>query len=411
MKTQVFSIIAFIVLFVNASCTDDEEQLPIDENIQLKAQQVVSADNEFGLRIFQHIFESEKDENFMISPLSLSMALTMAYNGAESQTKDEMADLLGVDDLTRYDLNAAYKDLIATLVQSDPKVAMQIANSIWYRNTYFVEQNYLDINKNYYDAEVYETDFDNPKTVDVINDWVNDKTNGKIETIIEEIPKELVMYLINAIYFKGDWAKEFNAKSTQQMTFLTSKNEQVEADMMGRVDTIDYLQNETFSAIRMPYGSGNYSMTVMLPQSGKTVADVAEEFSPKNWKQWQDDFTETQNVDIRFPKFTIEYEKTLNDILQQMGMNQAFTAQADFSRINPTRDLYISLVKHKTFVEVDEKGTEAAAVTVIGFYKTSVDPNEPQTIYFHCVKPFLFAISEKNTGAILFMGKVGNPAK
>jgi serpin B len=220
----------------------------------------------------------------------------------------------------------------------------------------------------------------------------------------------MVMYLINAIYFKGTWAKEFNPESTQSMAFNLSDDGFKAVDMMGRLDTIDYQKNETFSAIRMPYGNGNFSMTVFLPNDNKTIDDVAASFTPGNWKSWQESFEETKNVDIRLPKFKVEYEKTLNDILMDMGMNLAFTTQADFSNINPARDLFISFVKHKTFIEVDEKGTEAAAVTIIGFENTSVDPDEPQKIYFHCTKPFLYAITEKDTGAILFMGKVGNPA-
>ncbi|MBN1767296.1 MAG: serpin family protein [Prolixibacteraceae bacterium] len=410
MKTQALFLSILFVLLTAASCDKEEDALPKEIDISLKSQQIVEADNAFGLDIFQRILSNETEENFMISPLSISMALSMAYNGAETDTKAEMAEALGVNEFTRDELNETYRDLIAALVEADPQVAMQIANSIWYRDTYHVEQSFLDVNHEYYDAEVNEADFDAPETLDNINNWVNDKTNGKIQKIINDIPAEMVMYLINAIYFKGSWTKEFNPESTQPMNFKTSEGEFVEAELMGRVDTLDYQKNDTFSAIRMPYGKGNFSMTVFLPNNGKSVDDVAAEFNPENWENWQEGFTETQNVDIRLPKFKVEYEKTLNSILQDMGMNKAFTAQADFSNINPARDLFISFVKHKTFIEVDEEGTEAAAVTIIGFETTSIDPNEPKTIYFHCTKPFLYAITEKDTGAILFMGKVGNPA-
>lgn len=409
MKTQTLFLSILFVLLTAASCDKEEDALPKEIDISLKSQQIVEADNAFGLDIFQRILANEEEDNFMISPLSISMALSMAYNGAETDTKAEMAEALGVEGFTRDELNETYRDLIAALVEADPRVAMQIANSIWYRDTYHVEQRFLDVNHTFYDAEVKEADFDAPETLDNINNWVNDKTNGKIQKIIDDIPAEMVMYLINAIYFKGTWTKEFNPESTQPMNFKTSEDEFVEAELMGRVDTLDYQKNDTFSAIRMPYGKGNFSMTVFLPNNNKSVDDVAASFTPENWKNWQSNFAETENVDIRLPKFKVEYEKTLNDILMAMGMNKAFTAQADFSSINPARDLFISFVKHKTFIEVDEEGTEAAAVTIIGFEKTSVDPNEPKTINFHCTKPFLYAITEKDTGAILFMGKVGNP--
>ncbi|MCF8363791.1 MAG: serpin family protein [Prolixibacteraceae bacterium] len=410
MKTQSLFLSILFILLTAASCDKEEDALPKEIDISLKSQQIVEADNAFGLDIFQRILANEEEDNFMISPLSISMALSMAYNGAETDTKAEMAEALGVGDFTRDELNETYRDLIAALAEADPQVAMQIANSIWYRDTYHVEQSFLDVNHEYYDAEVNEADFDAPETLDNINNWVNDKTNGKIQKIIDDIPAEMVMYLINAIYFKGTWAKEFNPESTQSMAFNLSDDGFKAVDMMGRVDTLDYQKNDTFSAIRMPYGKGNFSMTVFLPNNENTVDDVAASFTPENWNNWQGNFAETQNVDIRLPKFKVEYEKTLNSVLQDMGMNKAFTPQADFSSINPARDLFISFVKHKTFIEVNEEGTEAAAVTVIGFENTSVDPDESQKIYFHCTKPFLYAITEKDTGAILFMGKVGNPA-
>jgi serine protease inhibitor len=409
MKIQAFLLSLLFILLTAASCNNEDDGLPKKIDLPLKSQQIVEADNAFGLDVFQRILENEEKPNFMISPLSLSMALSMAYNGAETETKIEMAEALGVGEFTRDELNETYRDLIKALMEADPEVAMQIANSIWYRNTYYVEQSFLDVNNTYYDAEVNEADFNAPGTVDDINNWVGDKTNGKIETIIQDIPAEMVMYLINAIYFNGTWAKEFNPESTQQLSFKTDDGEYVQTDIMGRVDTLDYQRNDIFSSIRMPYGDGNFSMTVMLPNDGKTVSDVAGAFTPSNWNKWQEGFEETKNVDIRFPKFKVEYEKTLNGLLKDMGMNLAFTAQADFSSINPARNLFISFVKHKTFIEVDEEGTEAAAVTIIGFEYTSVNPDEPQKIYFHCTKPFLYAITEKDTGAILFMGKVGNP--
>lgn len=411
MKTQTLLLSILFILLTAASCDKaEDDSLPKEIELSLKSQQIIEADNVFGLDVFQRILKNEDEPNFMISPLSLSMAFSMAYNGAETETKSEMAEVLGIVDFTRDELNKTYRELIAALVEADPQVAMQIANSIWYRESYDVEQSFLDVNHTYYGAEVKKADFDNPLTVDRINLWVSDKTNDKIQSVIDNIPPEMVMYLINAIYFKGTWAKEFNPKSTQLLYFHTDDNENVQIDMMGRLDTLDYHKNETFSAIRMPYGKGNFSMSVFLPNDNKTVDDVAASFSPKNWNKWQESFEETKNVDIRLPKFKVEYEKTLNSFLQDMGMKKAFTEQADFSSINPARDLFISNVRQKTFIEVDEKGTEAAAVTIIGFGTTSVNPHGPQKINFHCTKPFLYAITEKDTGAILFMGKVGNPA-
>ncbi|MCF8359538.1 MAG: serpin family protein [Prolixibacteraceae bacterium] len=410
MKTPTVFITVLIILLAMFSCDkgDDDQSEKID--ITLKSQKIVEADNEFGVDIFKRIFENEEQTNFMISPLSISMALSMAYNGAETETKTEMAEALGIDDFSREEINETYRSLIDALTTVDPKVAMEIANSIWYSDRYHVEQSFLDVNSTHYDAEVNEADFSDPGTVDDINRWVSDKTHEKIPEIIDEISPEMVLFLINAIYFNGTWTKEFNPESTQELSFEVSESNYVPVDMMGREDTLDYFSNDVFSAIRLPYGDGNFSMMVLLPNRDKSVRDVTNMLSPKNWKSWLDDFSETKNVDIRLPKFKIEYEKTLNEILMDMGMKLAFTTNADFSSINPARDLFISFVKHKTFVEVDEEGTEAAAVTIIGFETTSAGPSGPQKIYFHCDRPFLFAITEKDTGAILFMGKVGNPA-
>lgn len=409
MKTKLISllIIATIAFACNQENTvDDSGKIDLD----LKSQTLIEADNEFGLDIFQSVYaDKETPENFMISPLSISLALSMAYNGAETETKEEMSKAMRMEDFTRDEMNDIYQKLIDELTKVDPKVVMEIANSIWYRNGYPVQQDFLDVNNTFYNAEVEEADFMDPNTLTRINKWVSDKTHEKIPTILNEISPDAVMYLINAIYFNGKWSQEFNPESTQELSFAIANNQYVQAPMMGREDTLNYLSNDTFSAIELPYGKGNFNMMVMLPNFDKSVDDVIAQFTPENWKKWQSDMKITNNIDIRLPKFKVEFEIKLNQILQDMGMKQAFTAQADFSGINPARDLFISFVKHKTFVEVDEEGTEAAAVTIIGFETTSAGPNEPQKTYFHCDRPFLFAITEKETGAILFMGKIGNP--
>jgi len=409
MKTKLISllIIATIAFACNQENTvDDSGKIDLD----LKSQTLIEADNEFGLDIFQSVYaDKETPENFMISPLSISLALSMAYNGAETETKEEMSKAMRMEDFTRDEMNDIYQKLIDELTKVDPKVVMEIANSIWYRNGYPVQQDFLDVNNTFYNAEVEEADFMDPNTLTRINKWVSDKTHEKIPTILNEISPDAVMYLINAIYFNGKWSQEFNPESTQELSFAIANNQYVQAPMMGREDTLNYLSNDTFSAIELPYGKGNFNMMVMLPNFDKSVDDVIAQFTPENWKKWQSDMKITNNIDIRLPKFKVEFEIKLNQILQNMGMKQAFTAQADFIGINPARDLFISFVKHKTFVEVDEEGTEAAAVTIIGFETTSAGPNEPQKTYFHCDRPFLFAITEKETGAILFMGKIGNP--
>jgi serine protease inhibitor len=411
MKLTYIIIFVLAIVFSFTACTKDEEpEIEKKINIDAKSAELIKADNEFGLDIFQRIYaDKETPENFMISPLSISMALSMAYNGAETTTKNEMEKTLLLKGLSREEVNQSYKAIVKALVTADPKVVMEVANSVWYRNNYFIQQSFLDVNTNFYDAEVNPSDFDNPETVTIINNWVSDKTHNKIETIIDRINPETVLFLINAIYFNGTWTKEFNKESTQDLAFKNEKGSYILTPFMGRKDSLDFFTNDTFSAIKLPYGDGNFSMTVLLPNDGKDVSDIISQFNPSNWNKWQSGFKHTNNIDIRIPKFKVEFEIKLNSILQAMGMPGAFTPAADFSGINPARDLYISFVRHKTFIDVHEEGTEAAAVTIIGFDRTSAEPSEPQWIPFHCVKPFLYAITEKDTEAILFMGKVGDP--
>jgi serpin B len=411
MKTKHFSILLLAVaLFACNKATDDPGIKDLD--LDAKSKKLIEADNEFGFDLFKRVYgDAETPANFMISPLSISLALSMAYNGAETETKTQMEEAMRIKGFTRDELNSVYQSLIETLTTADEKVVMEIANSIWYRNNYQVQQSFLDVNNTFYDAEVNASDFSDPATVGLINGWVSDKTHAKIPEIIQEIPGEAMLYLINAIYFNGTWTKEFNPGSTQQLGFETDNGNSIFADMMGRKDSLDYYSNETFSAIEMPYGQGNFNMLVMLPNDDKKVSDIIGQMNPGNWEKWQKALKVTNSVDIRLPKFKIEFDIKLNDILKAMGMPLAFTEKADFSGINPDRDLFISYVKHKTFVEVDEKGTEAAAVTVISFVDSSYDPDALQWTPFYCTRPFLFAITEKETGAILFMGKVGDPTK
>jgi serine protease inhibitor len=411
MKTNLLSILFLVVTLF--ACNKESHDPDIkDIDIDAKSAKLIEADNEFGFDLFKGVFaDNNTPENFMISPLSVSLALSMAYNGAETETKAQMEEAMRIKGFTRDDLNVINQSLTKALTSADEKVIMEIANSIWYRKSYSVQQSFLDANKTYYDAEVKASDFGNPATISLINNWVSDKTHTKIPSIIQEIPAEAVLYLINAIYFNGTWAKEFNPESTQQLGFETGNGNFVTTDIMGRKDSLNYLSNETFSAIELPYGRGNFNMLVMLPNEDKQVSDIISQMNPENWEKWKNALKFTNSIDIRLPKFKIEFDIKLNNILKAMGMELAFTEQADFSGINPGRDLFISYVKHKTFVEVDEEGTEAAAVTIIGFEVTSIGPGEDKWTYFHCTRPFLFAITEKETGAILFMGKVGNPMK
>lgn len=408
MRTKVLYLIIFLIVF--GSCdlqsTDSQNEIEVTE----KAARLIEAENDFGFEMFRKVFLAEKNAgNIMVSPLSVSLALAMTYNGANSETKTAMEKTLKVYGLTPADINTSYFDLVNALKSLDPKVLLEIANAIYYRKDFKVENNFISTNKTYYNAEVSALDFSSPNAIKTINGWVAEKTHDKIETILDEIKPSHVMFLLNAIYFKGIWTKEFNKKSTQMMPFYLTNGSTIQTENMQRLDTLPYYSNSLFSAIQLSYGKENYNMYVFLPEPGKNLQDITEKLNSDNWKNWMESFKTTQNVDIKFPKFKYEYEIKLNDVLTEMGMGVAFTGAADFTGINRDGGLYIDYVKHKTFIDVNEEGTEAAAVTIVAIEKTLA--GGPQKVAFYVNRPFLYAITEKTTGAVLFMGTVTNPSK
>ncbi|MBA7584325.1 hypothetical protein ES708_26278 [subsurface metagenome] len=354
------------------------------------------------------IIGREVEKNVMISPLSISLALAMTYNGADGDTKEAMEKTLELSGFTIDEINENYKILIDALSSVDPKVLMSIANSIWHEQNFGVEQDFINVNQNYFYAEVSPLDFNDPDAVTTINNWVADKTNDKITEIIDNIPAEAVMYLINAIYFKGIWKYEFDESDTKEKPFYLSDGTTKDVPMMIQEASFNYLSNDILQAVEMPYGAGNYSMIILLPQYNKTPDDIIDQLSNENWNMWLSEFYEAEKVQIHLPKFKFEYKNLLNDELINMDMGIAFDPDyADFSKINPDWQLYISRVIHKSFIEVNEEGTEAAAVTAVEISFTSI--GEETFIPFYVNQPFIFAIKEKYTNAIIFMGKVMEP--
>jgi len=406
MKTK--SVIILLTVFLFAGCnlpgnTSDEEL-----NVTEKTVRLIEAENIFGFELYQNVFTSETEyENIMVSPLSVSLALAMTYNGANGETKTAMEKTLKVYGLTPEDINTSYRDLVNSLKSLDPKVLLEIANAIFYRDDFQVENEFVSINKNYYDAEVSALDFGSPNALKTINDWVANKTHDKIDKILDNISNDHIMFLINAIYFKGIWQSEFEKKNTAEKDFYLENGSTVKTNFMQQENSVLYSSNEIFQAVQLPYGQGNYTMNIFLPQAGKSLQDITENLNKENWKNWNKNFVET-NVDIELPKFKFEYELTMNQVLTDMGMGIAFTrGVADFTGINRGGNLNIDYVKHKSFIEVNEEGTEAAAVTVVAIEFTSVGGTTKVPFYVN--RPFLFAITEKSTGAVLFMGTVRNP--
>lgn len=405
MKTLKIALLATVCALAAASCDNKNTIDPNTSaaNNELKAIPAAFSDqtSEFAFDFWKkHNAIEEADKSYFVSPLSLHIALGMLLNGSDTQTKDEIQKVLGVSsDLAT--TNGIYKDLIDNLPLSDPKVKNTIANSVWYRNDFKVEQSYLDNLKSYFNAGVFGENFDDKATVGKINNWASDNTNGKIKKVLDEIKSDQVLFLMNALYFKGDWKTQFKAADTRDENFTGTKGVK-SVKMMNMTENVKYAKRDNYQAIELPYGDGNYVMTVILPDKS-TDATLAS-LSTSEWQQLNGALKE-QKVIVGLPKFTLEYEADLKKVLSEMGMNAAFTDGADLSKIaSPAGRLKVGMVKQNTYVGVDEKGTEAAAVTTIGVVLTSV-PVYPTVV---CNRPFLFVISEKQSNTILFTGKISN---
>jgi len=406
---KVKSILLLFTVLLFAGCNLPGSNIDDEIEVTEKTARLIEAENDFGFELFQNVYNYETEhENIMISPLSVSLALAMTYNGANGDTKTAMEKTLKVYGLTPEEINNSYCDLVEALKNLDPEVILEIANAIFYREGFEVENDFINTNKYYYDAEVEALDFGaQQEALDVINGWVDDYTNHKIESILNQITPEQVMFLLDAIYFKGTWQKEFNEESTEELTFYLENGSTIETETMQRLDTLPYMSADLFSAVQLSYGKGSYNMFVFLPEEGRELQEIVDMLNKDNWETWMESFQETERVDIKFPRFKYEYDITMNDVLTEMEMGIAFTGAADFTGINRDGNLFIDFVKHKSFIEVNEKGTEAAAVTVVAIAFTSVQ--QPQNVPFCVNRPFLYAITEKSTGAILFMGTVKNP--
>ena len=408
MKTIKLLFLIIFLSIISFSCDKKDNPSPEipDIILNLKEQSLVNSSNKFGFDFFNKIDSlEEQNKNVFISPLSVSFALAMTYNGADNETKTAMEKTLRLNGLSTDEINNSYKNIMNSLIGLDPKVIFNIANSIWYRDDFNVEQNFIDVNKNYYDAEVNALDFSDSQAKDIINKWIADNTNNKITEIVDYISPETVMFLINAIYFKGNWKYEFDSSDTESKPFYLASGTTKNVLMMQQEASFNFLTNDLFKAVELPYGGEKFSMVVLLPNEGKTTDDIINELNDNNWNSWLNSFEKVGDIHIIMPKFKFKYDKSLNNALIDMGLGIAFSDRADFTKINPAGGIAITEVKHKTYVDVNEEGTEAAAVTSVELGITSAGPST----VFNANKPFVFAIREKSTNSIIFIGKLAEP--
>ncbi|MDP3915647.1 MAG: serpin family protein [Bacteroidota bacterium] len=399
-------IISLLLLTFLFSCNNAENEPKVtDLTPNAKSAKIIAADNQFGFELFRKVDASlNEPKNTMISPMSVSLALAMVYNGTEGNTKAQMEQMLHKAGMTSEDINQSYKDLVAALISHDPKVELSISNAIFYRNTFPVKDAFKTTNQNFYNAEVEGLDFTkNTETLNKVNGWVNTKTKGKIDKIIEEVKGSDVMYLLNAIYFNGEWKYRFDKKETADRSFTKEDNTVIQVPTMKIEEPFNYFNHSDFQLLEMPYGSGKYSMLIFLPASGKNTSDLISMMSSENVNDWISKLSK-QKKEVFLPKFEFKFKNSLVDELKALGMTDAFD-NANLSGISDAAQLVISEVMHKTYIKVDERGTEAAAVTGITIELTSM----PVDNAFRVDHPFVFAIREKDTQVILFIGKVMNP--
>lgn len=405
MKTLALLLLLPFVLLV--SCKKDEPepqaQQPINLELPPKAGGVINNSNEFGLDLFKSV-SAVDDENLMLSPLSASTALTMLLNGCGGQSYEQIHQMLGYEGLTMGEVNQVYASLTEQLLSADPKVELALANAVWYRMSFDVKQPYLDTMSWVFDSRIEGLDFNSPSALDVMNQWASDNTNGKILEVLDEISAEAVMFLMNALYFKGNWTWQFDPSKTSNGPFTLEDGSTVTVPIMqGELPVKTYYGNN-YSALEMFYGRQNFSMIMIEPQN--TISEFLENFDVGAWQELTSSLDAApvpSKMDIFIPKFKFEYEKQLNDQLQALGMTDVFIPSlANLSGISDA-SIYVSFVKQNTFVEVNEEGTEAAAVTTIGIEYTSINN-------FTLDKPFVFFIRERTTNTILFIGKVMDPS-
>jgi serpin B len=402
------SILFSMLCTLLASCQTAEpepEKRERKDIVLTKAQQeIVRQNNTFAFNLLRTVSQGEDEgKNLLLSPLSASIALAMLNNGAGGQTLSEIQETLGYGDIPREEMNDYFLKMLAAMREADTDATFEIANSIWIRNDFSVLETFKEVNREFYDAEVRYEDFSNPQTVSLINNWCANKTHDRIPDIIESIDSETMMYLINALYFKGTWAFRFDKKNTATEFFTNADSTKTPAPVMNLEKTLAHARGETFDLLELPYGNGSFGMIVLLPKEGLSLPSVLETLDAETWESTLS-MMYRKDVNLKLPRFKVEYERELNDDLAAMGMESMFNSWlADFSFITDPTSLYVSLVKQKTFAEVNEEGTEAAAVTVV--VMDVMDSGDPSpAILFHATRPFLYFIREQSTGAILFSG-------
>ncbi|MEG4517526.1 MULTISPECIES: serpin family protein [unclassified Microcoleus] len=364
---------------------------------------LVAANTKFGFNLFNTLTKQQPNQNIFISPTSVALALSMAYNGVSGETKQEMTKVLELTGMTPQEINAANQALQNSFQKVDSNVQVLIANSLWAQQGFSLKPEFMQTNQQYYNSNLTELDFMNPQALSIINNWVSQKTQGKIDKIVDKITPGEVLFLINAIYFKGNWKTPFDKSQTANKTFFLPNGISKQHPMMSQKGFYWYYETDKFEAVSLPYGKqGSLSMYIFLPRLNSNLETFLQQLTAENWNEWMQEFTHI-NATIEIPRFQIEYEVELQNTLTALGMAGIFDiSKADFSPMTDD-NVAVASVKHKTFVEVNEEGTEAAAITSIQLTRSA------SPFQMNVNRPFFCAIRDNTTGTILFMGTIVDP--
>jgi len=405
-------LILFALLITLSACNETVDD-PINPNDPPQVTTGEAADFQkmvidYGLAIFQNVV-AEDDDNVLISPLSLETALYMAMNGTAGTTLEEFRVALKADKFYPDGMNPHFKTLMEDLVPENESTTLGLANTVFYDETMvtFLES-YKDVIKDVFDADFNQANFKDPSTVNLINEWARDKTEDRIKKILDKIEADEALFLINALFFKADWEKGFDPDATTKDDFTKEDGEKVTVDLMFSDDYRRFYQGTDFSAVDMKFSDDEYSMTFILPGQNQTAKDFVNGYNEQEFYDFYIDLyankLQEDRIMIRLPRFEIEAHKNMKDILENMGLETAFT-DADLSKMGsfPGRT-YFSRVLHDTFLKIDEKGAEGAAVTTVGVGVESLPPN------INFTSPFLFIIRHVETNTPIFIGKLGDPS-
>jgi serpin B len=369
-----------------------------------------SSYSSFGIDLYKELLKEKPGVNIFISPASVGFALAMTYNGSVGETRTAMASTLGFPDNSFEAVNVNDSTLIRQMNDSIAGVKLSVANSLWARQGLAFMKSFLERNARYYGAEIETLDFSSPGSPAKINQWVARKTNDKITKIVDSIDGDAILFLINAIYFKGTWTKEFDKTLTQEEPFHLVNGATISRPLMSQSGTYAYFRGDGFQAARLPYGDGRIAMYVFLPDETSSLERFHERLSSNTWDTWMRSFASRRGR-IVLPRFRLDYQSSLRQSLAALGMGIAFDeGRANFTGMfkAPGANAYVNDVVHKTFVDVNEEGTEAAAVTSVEMRATSaMEPERPFEMIVN--RPFFFVIIDEKTGLLLFMGSIVNP--